>query len=232
MTEAVREDQVVLKAEKIEKTYPSGDTKISVLHELDMTVCAGEVQTIIGASGSGKSTLLHLLGGLDQPDSGHVSYGGINITSISEEGRALLRNQHIGFVFQYHHLMSEFTAVENIKIPMLIAGTPSGRIHKRAMDLLEMVGLGARAHHLPGQLSGGEQQRVALARALANDPPVILADEPTGNLDRKTGETIYKLLYTLARNENKSWVVVTHNEYLAQLADKRKRLDDGQLFPV
>jgi len=229
MPEAAQ-SKTVLRAEKLSKTFTSGYSEISVLSELDLTIQAGEVLTVVGASGSGKSTLLHLLGGLDQPNSGSIFYGDIDITSVSEERMAMMRNRYIGFVFQYHHLMSEFTAVENIKIPMLIAGYQPGKIHERAMDLLQIVGLADRASHLPSQMSGGEQQRVALARALANNPPIILADEPTGNLDRKTGESIYKLLYSLARNEHKSWVVVTHNEYLAQLADKRRRLDEGRLF--
>ena len=218
-----------LTAVGLSRTYHSGNQKIEVLKELQLTLEPGEVIAILGASGSGKSTLLHILGGLDRPDEGSIFYSGQDISALDEEGRAMMRNRHIGFIFQYHHLLAEFSALENVQIPLYIGGADQSFIRKRALDLLDMVGLADRAEHLPGQLSGGEQQRVALARALANDPPVVLADEPTGNLDRETGEGIFKLLYSLARNGNKSWVVATHNEYLAQLADNKMRLEDGAL---
>jgi lipoprotein-releasing system ATP-binding protein len=224
--------EAVLTANGLSKAYQSGDRQIQVLKDLNLTLFPGEVVAILGASGSGKSTLLHLLGGLEQPDTGRIAYNGLDIAALDEEGRALMRNRHIGFVFQYHHLLTEFTALENVQIPLYINGADQGHVRDRAMELIETVGLADRAHHLPSQLSGGEQQRIALARALANDPPVMLADEPTGNLDRETGEAIYELLVYLARNGHKSWVVVTHNEYLAQLADNKMRLEDGALQTI
>jgi len=219
----------VLTVEGLWKGYPSGEGWLPVLQGVDLKVGPGEVVAILGASGSGKSTLLHVLGMLDRPDAGSVRMGVREMAAATEEERAALRNEAIGFVFQYHHLLPEFTALENAAMPLLIAGQTRDAAEGRARDLLELVGLSQRAGHRPGQLSGGEQQRVAVARALANDPRLILADEPTGNLDRATGEALYKLLYSVARRGRQSWVVATHNEYLAAMADTRWRLEDGIL---
>ncbi|MFH1142947.1 MAG: ABC transporter ATP-binding protein [Candidatus Eisenbacteria bacterium] len=214
------------------KGFPSGDKRLEVLRGVDLTVQPGEVVAILGASGSGKTTLLHLIGALDRPDRGTVRYGEQDVTGPSEEGRAALRNRYVGFIFQYHHLLAEFTARENVAIPLLIGGWGRVAAWDRARELLALVGLEERGHHRPAQLSGGEQQRVALARALANRPPLVLADEPTGNLDRATGEALFRLLYSLSRQGQQSWVVATHNEYLAEMADTRWRLEDGVLRPV
>jgi lipoprotein-releasing system ATP-binding protein len=221
----------VLTVQGLWKGYPSGEGRLQVLRGVDLTVGPGEVVAILGASGSGKTTLLHVLGTLDRPDAGSVCVGGREMAAATEEERATLRNEAIGFVFQYHHLLPEFTALENAAMPLLIGGQTRDAAQGRAAELLELVGLSQRAGHRPAQLSGGEQQRVAVARALANDPMLILADEPTGNLDRATGEALYKLLYSVARRGRQSWVVATHNEYLAAMADTRWRLEDGILKP-
>jgi lipoprotein-releasing system ATP-binding protein len=229
MDSGARSNVATLTVEGLRKTYPSGGQRLRVLWGLDLQVLPGQVVAILGASGSGKSTLLNLIGGLDRPDAGRILYGQREITRVSEAEGAALRNRYVGFVFQYHHLLAEFSALENVQIPMLIAGEAADRAHQRATGLLQMVGLGERLEHDASRLSGGEQQRVALARALANAPDLVLADEPTGNLDRATGEELYKLLYSLARKGQQSWIVATHNEYLAQLADIRLRLEDGVL---
>ncbi len=222
----------VLTVRGVCKSYPSGDSVIEVLRGIDLELLAGEVIAIIGASGSGKSTLLNVMGALDRPDAGEILYGGRDVVALSEEGRARLRQSHIGFVFQYHHLLSEFTALENVMIPLLLSGIEPRQARQRAANYLALVGLDSRLEHPPQRLSGGEQQRVAIARAIAGDPALVLADEPTGNLDRETGEGVFELLYSLARNGLQSWVVATHNEYLAGLADKRWRVADGRLSPV
>ncbi|MCK4304064.1 MAG: ABC transporter ATP-binding protein [Candidatus Eisenbacteria sp.] len=222
----------ILTVRGLHKTYPSGGKQLHVLRGVDLQVYPGKVVAVLGASGSGKTTLLQLIGALDRPDSGSILYHDKDIGEAGEEARAGLRSSFVGFVFQYHHLLQEFSAVENVQIPLLIAGAEPGKARQRATQLLEMVGLGERLEHDPSRLSGGEQQRVALARALANDPALVLADEPTGNLDRPTGEALYGLLYSLAREGNQSWIVATHNEYLARLADIRLRLKDGVLYPA
>jgi len=221
----------VLEVQGLWKSYVSGDDRLQVLRGVDLRVKPGEVVAILGASGSGKTTLLHVVGSLDRPDQGSVRLGGREMALTSEEERAELRNRRIGFVFQYHHLLAEFTALENVSIPLLIGGWTRDAAQDRAAELLQLVGLSQRASHRPAQLSGGEQQRIALARALANDPMLVLADEPTGNLDRATGQALYELLYSVARRGHQSWVVATHNEYLAALADTRWRLEDGVLKP-
>ncbi len=227
-----RGDGATLTVARLHKSYSSGGGRLHVLRGLDLEVQPGEVVAVVGASGSGKSTLLHLLGALDRPDEGVIRYRDIDVATASDQRCAELRNRFVGFVFQHHHLLAEFNALENVQIPQLIAGTPPGEARRRAGELLDMVGLADRAHHHPAQLSGGEQQRVALVRALANGPSLVLADEPTGNLDRATGEALYELLYSLAREGQQSWVVATHNEYLAQLADIRWELLDGVLSSV
>jgi lipoprotein-releasing system ATP-binding protein len=219
----------VLSVQDLRKGYPSGAAWLDVLRGVDLTLQPGEIVAILGASGSGKSTLLHVVGLLDRPDAGEIRYGECDVTGLEEEDRAALRSREVGFVFQYHHLLEEFTALENIAIPLLIAGQSKEAAWERAHELLALTGLESRSTHRPAQLSGGEQQRVALARALANRPRLVLADEPTGNLDRATGEGLHQLLYSLARKGQQSWLVATHNEYLAQMADTRWRLVDGVL---
>jgi len=213
------------------KSYASGAGRLEVLRGVDLSLRPGEVAAVLGASGSGKSTLLQLIGGLDRPDAGTIRYGDREVTRLDDEERAALRNRYVGFVFQHHHLMAEFSALENIAIPLLVAGASRTAAWARAGELLELIGLQARATHRPAQLSGGEQQRVALARALANRPRLVLADEPTGNLDRATGEALHELLYSVARRWRQSWLVATHNEYLAGMADTRWRLEEGVLSP-
>ncbi len=222
----------VLSVSGLWKSYPSGGERIRVLADLDLEVPAGKVVAIMGSSGSGKSTLLHQVGALDRPDAGRIRYGELEIGLLGDDERAALRNRYVGFIFQYHHLLAEFSALENVAVPVLLAGASEESARERALELLEMVGLRARRDHPPSRLSGGEQQRVALARALANGPALVLADEPTGNLDRATGEALYELLYSVARSGQQSWLVATHNEYLARLADIRLRLEDGRLLPA
>ena len=229
MSSEPRDQEPVLRVEGLHKSFPSGKQRSHVLRGLDLDLLPGKVIAILGASGAGKSTLLHLIGGLDRPDQGRIYYRDREITEAASEERARLRNQFVGFIFQHHYLLAEFTALENVEIPLLIAARPPEEARRRAAELLEMVGLNLRLDHRPARLSGGEQQRVALARALANEPSLVLADEPTGNLDRATGEVLYKLLYSLARKGQQSWVVATHNEYLSRLADIRWKLEDGVL---
>ena len=221
----------VVSVQSLRKGFRSGEAWLDVLRSVDLTLRPGEIAAVLGASGSGKTTLLHLVGLLDRPDAGRIFYDGREVTAMAEEEQAVLRSRYVGFVFQYHHLLAEFTALENIAIPQLIAGETKAAAWRRAAELLAMVGLEARSSHRPAQLSGGEQQRVALARALANEPRLVLADEPTGNLDRATGEALHELLYSIARQGRQSWLVATHNEYLARMADTRWRLEDGCLRP-
>jgi lipoprotein-releasing system ATP-binding protein len=229
--EELGNQEATLVVEDLWKGYVSGEGRLEVLKGVNLTIRPGQVVAILGASGSGKTTLLHVIGALDPPERGTIRFGGQALMDFSETERAVLRNRYVGFIFQYHHLLGEFSAQENVAIPRLIAGEAPHAAweHAHARSLLEMVGLAERLTHRPAQLSGGEQQRVALARALANRPALILADEPTGNLDRATGESLYELLYSLARKGKQSWVVATHNEYLARMADIRWRLEDGRL---
>ncbi|MBD3336166.1 MAG: ATP-binding cassette domain-containing protein [Candidatus Eisenbacteria bacterium] len=222
----------VLAARRIEKSYRLGSALIHVLRGVDLDIGEGEIVVILGASGVGKSTLLHILGTLELPDRGEVLYQGENVAAWSEDRRARWRNRTIGFVFQFHHLLPELTAVENVLTPGLIAGHSAQELRGKAEDLLREVGLAERLHHKPVELSGGEQQRVAVARALFWDPPLIMADEPTGNLDPETGEKLHSLIYTLAKRRRQSWLIVTHNEDLARRADRITRLAGGVLEPV
>jgi putative ABC transport system ATP-binding protein len=210
----------------VSKTVQSGDHPLTILHPLDLVIPSGEFLAIVGPSGSGKSTLLGLLAGLDAPTTGRISIDGVDITALSEDGLASLRGEKIGFVFQFFHLVPSLTAFENVLVPMEIAGRRDAI--DRAHQLLEEVGLTGRAHHYPSQLSGGEQQRIAIARALANDPPIVLADEPTGNLDSQTGHFIMDLLLTVRRTRSMTLVHVTHDAELAALADTRLTLRDGR----
>jgi putative ABC transport system ATP-binding protein len=213
----------------VSKTVASGGHPLTILHPLDLSVPSGRFLAIVGPSGSGKSTLLGLLAGLDAPSSGEIVIDGTDITKLSEDALARLRGEKIGFVFQFFHLVPSLTAFENIAVPMEIAGRRDAAT--RARDLLREVGLEDRGHHYPSQLSGGEQQRVALARALANDPPIVLADEPTGNLDSTTGRHIMDLLLGIHRTRRTTLILVTHDADLAALADERLALRDGRPVP-
>ncbi len=222
---------IIIKAENLVKTYQNNKkVKLEVLKSISLEIEEKKIAVIVGASGAGKSTLLHLLGGLDRPDSGIIFFGQENILKLSDEKLAKFRNRNIGFVFQFHHLLPEFTAVENIAIPQLIRGTSMDKAIKRANELIGAVGLTDRADHKPAELSGGEQQRVAVARALANDPEVVFADEPTGNLDSANSEIVHKILIDLKERLNKTFVIVTHNASLVQLADKVFEMKDGKII--
>jgi putative ABC transport system ATP-binding protein len=211
----------------VSKSVPSGAGMLTILHPIDLVVPAGEVVAITGASGSGKSTLLGLIAGLDAPTTGRIVVDGVDITALDEDALAKLRGRRIGFVFQFFHLLPSLTALENILVPMEIAGLPGARA--RAKTLLDEVGLSERGHHYPSQLSGGEQQRVAIARALSNDPPLLLADEPTGNLDSTTGRQIIDLLLGVNRSRGTTLVLVTHDPDLAGVAHMSVALRDGRV---
>jgi lipoprotein-releasing system ATP-binding protein len=204
---------------------------VSVLHELDLSIASGEMVAIIGASGVGKSTLLHVLGTLDRPESGNLTIAGEDVSAASPARLDAFRNATLGFVFQFHHLLPEFTALENVMMPALIARVSAKEAEARATALLQELGLAERTHHRPGALSGGEQQRVAVARALVQSPRALLADEPTGNLDRETGERLHETLRRLNREKGITVVVVTHNEALARACDRVLRLSSGRLHP-
>ena len=210
----------------VSKTVMSGGRPLTILHPLDLTVRSGQFLAVLGPSGSGKSTLLGLVAGLDAPTGGEILIDGVDITKLGEDALAKLRGEKIGFVFQFFHLVPSLTAFENILIPMEIAGRRDGTA--RARRLLEEVGLADRGHHYPSQLSGGEQQRIAIARALSNDPPIIMADEPTGNLDSTTGKLIMQLLIDVRRTRQTTLMLVTHDADLAALADSRLVLRDGR----
>jgi putative ABC transport system ATP-binding protein len=211
----------------VSKTVRSGSEPLTILHPLSFTITRGQFVAVVGPSGSGKSTLLGLIAGLDAPTSGSVLIEGVDITRLDEDALARLRGEKIGFVFQFFHLIPSLTAYENVAVPMEIAGAADPR--RRAEQLLEEVGLTGRAHHYPTQLSGGEQQRVALARALANDPPIVLADEPTGNLDTANGRHIMGLLRAIHEKRGTTVVLVTHDAELASLAEERLVLRDGRV---
>jgi len=218
--------------EELEKEYRSGSEVVRVLRGASVTVGAGEFVTLIGASGVGKSTLLHLLGGLDHPTAGRVLFAGEDLAGRGEAGLARYRRQDVGFVFQFYNLLGDMTALENAMIPGLIERRPAGEVREQATAALVEVGLGDRLNHLPGELSGGEQQRVAIARALINRPKVILADEPTGNLDPKTSEVIYDLFLRLQAERGLAFLVATHNPDLARKAERGYRLVDGRAREV
>jgi lipoprotein-releasing system ATP-binding protein len=223
----------ILEAAALRKIYRGGDgNPIEVLSGIDFSVDRGEFVAIVGASGSGKSTLLHLLGALDAPSGGSVRLGGQAYELESAEALAAIRNRKLGFVFQFHHLLREFTALENVMMPLLIAGEPELRARSRAEELLAAVGLAGRMSHRPSQLSGGEQQRAAVARALAVDPLVVLADEPSGNLDAGNSERLHQLFAQLSREFETALVVVTHNRSLAARADRVLSLEGGRLVPL
>ncbi|HLE32134.1 MAG TPA: ABC transporter ATP-binding protein [Bacteroidota bacterium] len=223
---------IFVKAENLWKEFPTGkDETLQVLKGVDIEIKQGEIVVIIGPSGSGKSTLLHILGGLDRPTSGLVSVGGNNIFTFSEEERATFRNTKLGFVFQFHHLLPEFTALENVAMPGLVKGESLKSARPRAELLLTEVGLAERLDHKPSELSGGEQQRVAVARALMNDPLLVLADEPSGNLDEENGLKLHRLLVDLAKKRGLTFLIATHNPDLTRRGDRVMKLGDGKLGP-
>jgi len=218
-------------ARGIVKSYPVGGRPLTVLRDLDLQVDAGEMVAIVGASGVGKSTLLHVLGGLDRADAGEVLVAGTSLTALADEAVGAFRNRHVGFVFQFHHLLPEFSALENAEMPMRIARMPMTEVRPRAEELLRRVGLGERLAHRPGTLSGGEQQRVAFARALVMRPAVLLADEPTGNLDEATADALHGLLREMHESYSLTSIIATHNMRLAAGCDRVLRLEGGRLKP-
>ncbi|MBI3622045.1 MAG: ABC transporter ATP-binding protein [Nitrospirae bacterium] len=222
-------DAVSIQAIDLHKGFAIGSSRLPVLKGISLSIRRGELLTIIGPSGAGKSTLLHLLGGLDRPSGGQVLVNGEAIEKLKDQELAQFRNRTIGFIFQFHHLLADFTAIENVMLPQLIAGRSQGEAAQKATALLKAVGLGERLTHRPGELSGGEQQRVAVARAMALEPPIILADEPTGNLDTHTSDEVFGLLKGLCRERGLTLVMVTHNEKLAAQADRIVKLVDGKI---
>lgn len=221
--------EAVLECKDLGKSYQEGPQPIEVLRNVNLLIHAGEQIAIVGSSGAGKTTLLNLLGGLDLPSSGTVRVAGKDLAQASETERGLLRNRHLGFVYQFHHLLGEFTALENVAMPLLIAGHRLPDIEQRAHDMLARVGLAERTAHKPSELSGGERQRVAIARALVTEPNCVLLDEPTGNLDRRTGEAVQRLMRELNTELGISFVVVTHDETLADSLQRKLVLQDGGL---
>ena len=216
----------MLQARGIKKSYGN----LQILKGVDLDVKRGEIITIIGASGAGKSTLLHVIGTLEQPDHGTVRLNNVDVHTLSSKKMSAFRNEQIGFIFQFHHLLPEFTALENICIPAFIAGKSKKDAENKAFELLELLGLSDRSNHKPSEMSGGEQQRVAVARAMVNDPAIILADEPSGNLDSNNAENLHYLFVKLRDTLNQTFVIVTHNENLANLADRKVLMKDGQII--
>jgi len=223
---------VVIACENLGKRFQEGQLDVSVLNQVNLTVRAGDRIAIVGSSGSGKSTLLHLLGGLDLPTTGHVEVMGKRMDQLSDKDRGLLRNQSLGFIYQFHHLLPEFTALENVAMPLLIRGMGVKEAAAQAGDMLDKVGLGKRFGHKPGQLSGGERQRAAIARALVTRPHAVLADEPTGNLDQNTAEQVFAQMQGLNESLQTAFIIVTHDMSLARRMDTVYRLVEGNLQPA
>ena len=221
--------KILLQVNKLRKSYGYGENRVEVLHGVDMQAHRGEMTAIVGASGSGKTTLLQILGTLDSPDEGTILFDDQPLTGLDESALGKHRNTNIGFIFQFHHLLPEFSALENVMMPGLISGQPQRQLIVEAEHLLEQVGIEHRLHHRPGELSGGEQQRVALARALMLQPPLLLADEPTGNLDTENGNKVFSLLHELCKTLNLCVIMVTHNLELAASLDRKLILIDGKL---
>ena len=219
----------VLACRQLDKTFGDGDVALHILQGIDFTINSGECIAIMGASGSGKSTLLHLLGGLDEPSGGEISMAGKSLNSLSPVQLGKLRNKTLGFVYQFHHLLPEFTALENVAMPLLVRGTRPAEAKQQASDLLDRVGLLARLSHKPGEMSGGERQRAAIARALVTRPACMLADEPTGNLDRHNAELAFELMLELNRELGTSLLVATHDHLIADHMDRVVHLEDGKL---
>ena len=225
----MNEEQVVLSCNHLQKTYSQGPQVVEVLKDINLQILPGDQAAIVGSSGSGKTTLLNLLGGLDLPTGGAVYVGGKSLAEVNETERGYLRNKYLGFVYQFHHLLGEFSALENVCMPMLIGGLSVEMATEKGSEMLARVGLGSREEHKPSELSGGERQRVAIARALVTQPQCVLLDEPTGNLDRQTAEEIKELMLELNQVLNTSFIVVTHDEVMANSMKRKLVLEDGQL---
>lgn len=224
-----RDDDIVLEGIDIHKSFQTGAETLHVLKGVDIGIRRGEIVSVVGASGVGKSTLLHILGALDRPTKGKVRLDSTDVFTLSDKKLAHFRNKTIGFVFQFHHLLPEFSALENVMMPRLIAGEDISLIREKAEGFLSEVGLGERIHHKPGELSGGERQRVAVARALVNEPQIVIADEPSGNLDKATGEELHNLISELNQKKGQTFIIATHNQLLAQRAHRIITLVDGKV---